>query len=271
VEGILDLLAGRSDLDLDRAALELAQVEYPGLDPGPFLQLLDSYAVELAGRLDSEVSGRDYVRTANRYLFDELGFKGNSRNYYDPRNSCLNDVLSVRAGIPITLSLVYMEIARRLAKPVYGIGLPGHFLVEYRDAGFSSYIDAFHGGRLLSPADCFALAREATGSAIPEDERLLHAATKRQIIVRMTNNLRNVYLLRRAYGKTLRILDLLLAADPGAAEEYKQRGIVHIQMRNPTAARADLETYLHLMPEAADRPQIETQLRQLRTYLAGLN
>lgn len=269
---LLDLVAGRSDdLELDRAALELARIEYPGLEIEPFLALLDSYAVELAGRLGDNVLGSQYVEAANQYLFQELGFAGNSQNYYDPRNSCLNEVLTARTGIPIALAVVYLEIGRRLAKPVFGIGLPGHFLVQYRDPHFSAFIDVFHGGRMLTTAECFELAGQATGTAIPSDPRLLAPVGKRQIAMRMLNNLRGVYLFRRAYGKALQTLDLMLAADPNAAEEYKQRGIVHVQMRNFNAARSDLEKYLRLAPKAADRAEIEKHLRSVRHFLAGMN
>ena len=272
MERLLDLLAGRGDsLELDRAALELARIEYPNLEIEPSVALLDSYAIELAGRPGGRSGGLAYVDAANQYLFGELGFTGNARDYYDPRNSCLNEVLAARTGIPITLAVVYLEIARRLAQPVSGIGLPGHFLVQYRDAHLSVFIDVFHGGKLLSAAECFDLAGRMTGAEIPQDPRWLAPVGRRQIVIRMANNLRGVYLSRRSYGKALQILDLLLAADPNAAEEYKQRGIVHLQMRNVSAARADLETYLRLAPEADDRPEIEKHLRSVRHYLAGLN
>jgi len=272
VERLLDLLAGRGDsLELDRAALELARIEYPDLDIEPSVALLDSHAIELAARLGRSSGQLAYVEAANQYLFGELGFTGNSRDYYDPRNSCLNEVLTARTGIPITLAVVYLEIARRLAQPVYGIGLPGHFLVQYRDADSSVFIDVFHGGSLLTAGECFDLAAQVTGAEIPRDPKLLRPVDKRQIVMRMLNNLRGVYLFRRSYGKALQTLNLLLAADPNAAEEYKQRGIVHLQMRNVSAARADLETYWRLAPEAEDRAEIEKHLRSVRHYLAGLN
>jgi regulator of sirC expression with transglutaminase-like and TPR domain len=272
VEALLNLLAGRGDdLELDRAALALARIEYPGLDAEPFIAILDSYAVELAGRLGDCNDGSDYVEAANQYLFGELGFIGNLQNYYDPRNSCLNEVLTARTGIPIALAAVYLEIGRRLAKPVYGIGLPGHFLVQYRDADFSAFIDVFDGGRLLTMAECFELAGRATGTQISADPRLLAPTGKRQILMRMLNNLRGVYLERRAYPKALQTLNLLLAGNRDSAEEYKQRGLLHLQMRHLSAGRADLETYLRLAPEAGDRAEIEKHLRAVRDLLAGLN
>jgi len=269
---LLELLTGRSEeLDLDRAALELARIEYPSLDVEPFIGILDSYAVELSERLGGPSSGSEYVEAANRYLFGELGFTGNSGNYYDPRNSCLNEVLTARTGIPITLAVMYLEIGRRLARPVYGIGLPGHFVVQYRDADFSAFVDVFNGGRLLTALECFELARQSSGAPVSEDPRLLAPIGKRRIVMRMLHNLRNVYYFRRAFGKALQTLDLLLAADPDAAEEHKQRGMVHLQMRNLASAREDLETYLSLSPGAADRKEIEHHLRALRNYQAGLN
>ena len=260
MQPLLDLLTGRGeDHGLDRAALELARIEYPSLNVEPFIGILDAYAVELSERLAGRSGGSDYVDTANQYLFGELGFTGNAANYYDPRNSCLNEVLTARTGIPITLAVVYLEIARRLAKPVYGIGFPGHFLVQYRDADFVAFIDVCHGGRLIATAE------------LSGDPRLLAPVGKRQILMRMLHNLRGVYFHRRAYGKALQTLDLLVAADPRSAEEYKLRGLVHLQMRNPAAARGDLEAYLRLAPEAGDRDEIERRLRSLRSYQAGLN
>jgi len=271
MQALLDLLSGRSEeLDLDRAALEIARIEYPGLEVAPFIGLLDSYAVELSERA-AGADGAEYVAAANRYLFDELGFAGNAENYYDPRNSCLNDVLTARTGIPIALAVVYLEIGRRLEQPVYGIGLPGHFIVQYRSADFAAYIDVFHGGALMSAAECFELARRATGAPLEDDPRWLAPSGKRQIAMRMLNNLRNVYFHRRAFGKALQTLNLILAGDPDGAEEYKQRGLIHTQMRNATAARADLEMYLRLAPEAPDREEIRKHLQALRNYQAGMN
>jgi len=258
-------------IELDRAALELATIEYPQVDIGGFLSLLDSYAIELADRLSGEPGGADFVAATNHFLFAELGFIGNESNYYDPRNSCLNEVLTTRTGIPITLSVIYMEIARRLAKPVYGIGLPGHFIVQYDDGIYSTFIDPFHGGALLTAAQCFDLARQSSGEQYPNDPKLLARAGKQQIIRRMINNLRAVYFSRRAHHKALKVLDLLLAADPDSADEYKQRSVVHMEMKNYNRARSDLERYLTLAPQSADRAQMQKQLRAIKQYIAGLN
>src|SRR5690349_9591355 len=154
--------------------------------------------------------------------------------------------MASRTGIPITLSLVYIEIARRLAKPVYGIGLPGHFIVQYQDGQYSAFIDPFHSGTLLTAEECFELARCSSGEQFPDDPKLLARSGKQQIIHRMINNLRAVYFFRRAHSKALKVLDLLLAAHPDSADEYKQRSVVHLEMKNYAAARSDLERYLAL-------------------------
>lgn len=272
VDKLLELVSGRTeDFELDRAALQLARVEYPRLDPGPFLAMLDRLAAELSRRLGDCSEGVEFVAAANRYLFEELRFLGNEKNYYDPRNSCLNDVLTFRQGIPITLSLVYMEIARRLGRPVYGIGLPGHFVVQYHDEGFSTYIDPFHGGHLLTAPECFRLSRTVTGIEIPPEPQLLAPVGKRQVLLRMAANLRGIYLHRKAYAKALRILNLLLGAAPNSAEEHRQRGLVYLHLKRVSAARADLEKYLALAPEATDRGAVEKQLVSLKKYLAGMN
>jgi regulator of sirC expression with transglutaminase-like and TPR domain len=254
VQELSDLLAGRdTGIELDEAALLLARIEFPGLDIRPFLQILDSYAAELDGR------GGSFVAAANEYLFDELGFRGNSADYYNPANSCLNEVLASRTGIPITLAVVYLEIARRLAKPVFGIGLPGHFIVQYDDGFYATYIDVFHGGRLLDGKDC------------AENPSVLARVNNRQIVARMINNLRGIYFSREAHRKSLQILDILLAANPNSAEEYKQRGITHMQLEQNKAARADLERYLELAPEAPDRAAVEKQVALLTRWMAGMN
>jgi regulator of sirC expression with transglutaminase-like and TPR domain len=260
MEELSDLLAGRDTaLELDEAALLLARIEFPGLDIGPFLQILDSYAAELEGR------GGSFVAAANQFLFDELGFAGNAADYYNPANSCLNEVLASKTGIPITLSVVYLEIARRLAKPVFGIGLPGHFIVQYDDGSFSTYIDVFHGGRLLDAIDCAELAGSAANPA------MLARVDKRQIVTRMINNLRGIYFSREAHRKSLQVLNLLLAANPNSAEEYKQRGITHLQLEQTRAAKADLERYLDLAPDAPDRAAVEKEVASLTRWMVGMN
>ncbi len=264
---LLDLLGRKpTDVELDVAALEIARIEYPDLDPAQYLQLLDRHAFEIATRADDLSDGRNFVETANAYLFGELRLEGNNTNYYSAENSCLNRVLDTSLGIPITLSLVYMEVARRLAKPVHGIALPGHFVIQYDDGDYATFIDPFHGGMLIDLDGCRALARmEAL------DASVLAPVDRRTMVMRMINNLRNVYFSTKATDKALRLLDLLLAADPKAADEHKQRGVALLHLRRIPEAAAAFRRYLELNPNASDKEAIQAQLRSLGHWLASRN
>jgi regulator of sirC expression with transglutaminase-like and TPR domain len=247
---------------LDVAALELASIETPDLDPEPFLGVLDRIASGIAARLPASTDGREFIRVANDYLFGDLGFRGNEIDYNDPRNSCLNYVLDRRTGIPIALSVVYIEVARRLGQPVSGVGLPGHFIVEYNDGEFATYIDPFHSGRLLTLEDCRQLARERTGLA---------PVGTRYILVRMLNNLRSAYFRSKQFGKMVAVTDLLIEAFPRNPEYYKARGVARLRMRQFRGAQKDLELYLKYSPNAEDREQITQQLGSIHRWLGRLN
>ncbi|HYZ83537.1 MAG TPA: transglutaminase-like domain-containing protein [Bryobacteraceae bacterium] len=272
MQELLDLLAGRNNhVSLDVAALQLATIEHPGLMIEPFIGLLDSHAKEFRERVRDSSDGQEFVTLLNEYLFDELGFQGNQDDYYNPANSCLNDVLTSRTGIPITLSLLYMEIARRLDRPVYGIGLPGHFIVLYDDGEFSTFIDPFNAGRLLGEDECFELSESITGQDLSNNPALLDPVGHRHIMQRMLNNLRAIYYREKNHGKMLAVLDLLISADPHAASEYKQRAICHAHLKQYKACRDDFEIYLKLAPEATDRTEVEQQLEKLNRWLATMN
>lgn len=272
MSALSDLLLRENDgIPLDVAALQLAQVEFPGLPAEPSISMLDSFAAEIGRRLEQGASGKAYVETVNEYLFHELGFHGNEEDYYDPLNSCLNEVLVRRMGIPISLAVVYLEIGRRLRRAVYGIGLPGHFLVQYDDGDYSTYIDPFHGGRLLTLEDCSELVQRIAGVQLNAQPSLLLPVSKRQIVLRMLNNLRAVYFQRQNYQKALRVLDLLIEAMPQSADEYKQRGVIRLQLKNYGAAKFDLTRYLELSPQAEDRAEVEQQLTRIHKWLASLN
>lgn len=264
-------LQGDSSVTLDAAALELAAIECPGLDPAPSLAALDQIAAALGVRLTPECGGSGFVQIANNYLFGELAFRGNQAEYDDPRNSCLNQVLERRIGLPITLSVVYIEVARRLKQPVSGIGLPGHFVVRYDDGAFSTYIDPFHGGKLLSEQDCVALAREITGTDPSGDPSALEPVGVRYILVRMLNNLRAAYFKARDFAKAGVVLDVLLEHFPSNPEYYKARGVARLKLRKLSAARDDFRKYLKYAPEAKDRAEVARQLRAIHQSLGRLN
>ena len=261
------LLAGRrSDMSLDRAALTLATVEYPGLPIDQNVHTLDVMASEIAERTRNASNGHEFISRTNYFLFDEMGFRGNAEDYYNPHNSCLNEVLKCRTGIPISLSVLYLEIARRLRRPVYGIGLPGHFLVQYDDGQYATYIDPFQRGALLNADECYQMA-----SVKYPDPSVLRPVDNRQILFRMLNNLRGIYFSRRLYRKALQVMDLLIDATPAEADHYKHRATLHMQLQQMGAARTDLEQYLKLAPNAEDKEERETQLRSAVRWLASLN
>lgn len=200
---------------LDAAALDLAAIEHPDLDPRPWLAELDRMAIQIASRAGDLSNGREFIRAANQFLFDEMGFHGNDVFYYDPRNSCLNDVIAYRTGIPITLSLVYMEVARRLAKSVVGIGAPGHFIVRYDEPGLSVFIDPFRGGLMIEPADCLEELRGITG--IPMDATALEPVSPKQMMVRMLRNMEGAYLRLNRFDQAVAVTELLQLAGAAGA------------------------------------------------------
>jgi regulator of sirC expression with transglutaminase-like and TPR domain len=260
-----------SDVTLDIAALELASIEFPGLDFEASLFRLDHLAEQLQAQLRPRASGIDFIQAMNELLFEVLQFRGNESDYYDPRNSCLNAVLSRRLGIPISLSIVYMEVARRVSRAVSGIGLPGHFIILYQDEDSRYWVDPFNGGRILSYDDCCALAKETAGIDVRDVPGVLAPVTKRQILVRMLSNLKAIYLSGNALDKARQIIDLLIDARPDYPEEYRHRGLIHLQQLNHRAAKADLERFLKLEPNAPERRQVEQQLLLIERWKAGLN
>ena len=272
VQRLLDALRDdRSKVTLDVAALEMANVEFPGLDIEASLFRLDTLAEQVDSQLAGKVSGLDFIQATNELLFDILQFRGNEDEYYDPRNSCLNSVLMRRLGIPISLSVVYIEVARRLHRTVYGVGLPGHFIVAYEDAEARYWVDPFHAGRVLTFADCAALAKQTAGVDLRANPAVLAPVNNRQILVRMLSNLKAIYLRGEAFDKARQVLDLLIDAMPEYPEEYRHRGIVHLRQLNHRAAKADLETYLRLEPNSPEREQVEKQLLLIERWKAGMN
>lgn len=271
MQALRAVLRDEPGVTLDQAALEMASIESPGLDPAPYRELLDRIASELATRLGGASDGSKFVRVTNQYLFQELGFQGNNAEYYDPRNSCLDAVLDRRTGIPITLSVLYIEVARRLDRVVSGIGLPGHFVVQYDDGNYCTYIDPFHGGKLLTEDDCRQVAREITGVDIAGESAALAPVSNRYILVRMLNNLRSAYFRVKQYAKAAVVLDLLVEAFPANADYYKVRGVARLHLREFSGAKTDLEMYLKLSPDAEDVADVTKQLEAIHRWLGRLN
>ena len=279
------------------AALALAGVEYPTLDAAPYLQRLERMGEAAAGRLQrhSGVAQHVLIATLNAYLYEELGFSGNRDHYDDPRNSFLNEVFDRRLGIPISLAIVYLEIGRRAGLRLEGINFPGHFLVralaEPGGADDDLIIDPFHAGALLSEVDCRQLLRQHVGEEAAFDRGLLATATRQHIVVRMLVNLKRLYVRMRSFPQARATADLLLAVDPSALSELRDRGLLAYHMEDFSAALKDLETYLRLMPRgdaidrdgdesrdgesdeesASESAQIWEHVKTLRRRVAGFN
>jgi regulator of sirC expression with transglutaminase-like and TPR domain len=260
-----------AEIDLARAALGLARIEYPDLSPDPSLRRLEELA---AGSGVGVAGGGDPVGHLHRlreYLFAERGFAGNRRDYFDPRNSFLNDVLDRRLGIPITLSLVLIEVGRRVGIVLYGIGLPGHFITGLSMGDDRILLDPFHRGRILTAEGCEAMVARAVGRPVPLTAAHFAPVGKRQFLARMLNNLRAVYWRREAWPKAVAVLDRLLVLAPDAAALRRDRGTALYHMGQHHRAATDLEGYLTRCPAAEDYEQIRGRLRKAREQLARLN
>lgn len=192
IEHELEVLAGQSDdqMDLEAGAFLLGRYVYPHLDPIPYMRQLDCMAADVRDCIGPRAGGEETVKILGRYLFNELGFTGNTRNYYEPDNSYLNMVLERRIGIPISLSTVYLLLGQRLGLPVVGIGMPGHFLVKYDSEKYKMFVDCFNGGSLLTERNCLRFLTEA---GYGFDERYLQHSSTRAILTRTVKNLIGIY------------------------------------------------------------------------------
>ena len=237
--------------ELAPAALAIARVEYPTLDAPRYLARLDEMGARAAERLGpvSELTS-EAIQAFNEYLYDEEGFTGNREQYDDPRNSFLNEVLDRRTGIPISLAVVYLEVARRAKLAITGVNFPGHFLLRAPGgiAGDDLIIDPFHGGALLSEFDCRQLLRSHVGDEAAFDRSLLSPATRHDIVVRMLVNLKRLYVRMRSFPQARFASTLLLTADPSAVNELRDRGLLAYHLEDFSSALRDLEEYLRLSP-----------------------
>ena len=192
LEGEFHTLSACDDenLDLEAGAFLIAQFAYPDLDVARYVGMLDAMAREVRERLGRKASGEEIVKAINRYLFVEQGFAGNTQQYYDVDNSYLNRVLERKTGIPISLGAVYLLLGKRLELPVFGVGMPGHFLVKYEADRYRIFVDCFNGGALLTQKDC---ARFLDQAGYGFDERYLQKTPSRAILIRMIKNLVAIY------------------------------------------------------------------------------
>lgn len=280
--------ADRPGQDLAGPAFLVARIEYPKLDAGPYLDRLNvmgdaafHFVAKDPGH-DAPIAAR--IDAVNRYLFGELGFTGNREQYDDPRNSCLNEVLDRKKGIPITMALVYIEVARRAGLRAEGINFPGHFLVRVLhdlhsgNPGDGLIVDPFHGGAILNEADCRRLlSRVGEGSAF--EPSLLARATRRQVLVRMLNNLKRLYVKMHSFPQARATTDVLLALQPSSLADLKDRGLLAYNMNDFSHALRDFEEYLKLarlseQDDSDDRKETEQvweHVKTLRRRVAQLN
>lgn len=273
---------------LAQAALAIARIEYPRLEGGPYLQQLDvmgeAARLRIGRQMDEtgDASPLASVTALNAYLFEDQRFIGNRDRYEDPRNSCLNEVLDRRTGIPITLSLVYIEVGRRAGLPVEGVNFPGHFLVrlpaDMTETPGCVIIDPFHAGALLSERDCRRLLQKHVGAEVAFSRSLLAPATRTQIVARMLLNLKRTYVHMRSFPQARDVTELLLAVTPSALSELRDRGLLAYHLNDMTGALRDLQTYLKLTSMSEmdketrdEHQQIWEHVKTLRRRIAGLN
>ncbi len=261
------LVAGdESQIDLPRAALLIALEEYPGLDPQAYIDQLDQLGRTLRARMSRGAAPERQIAALNALLFGEEGFRSNPANYYDPRNSYLNEVLDRRLGIPITLSLIYTEVGRRADLPLSGVGFPAHFLVAY-EAEPRLLVDPFDCGRMLTVPDCEQLLRDIFGSSGRLEPRYLAASSPRQILARLIGNLKAAYQRAGDLRRAVRASEQLSVVQPSALE-LRERGDLRYRMADFDGATADLGRYLEFEPAAPDATAVRRQLeliRELRT------
>jgi len=270
-----EIAAGsEADIDLVEAALLIAAHEYPDLDLAAYRARVDRLALTLRGRLRGDIGPVDSIVTLNRYLFEELGFSGNASDYYDPRNSYLNEVLDRKLGIPITLAIVYVEIGRRIGLALHGVSFPGHFLVKCPARDGVVVLDPYAGGVSLSLEDLQQRLRTLRGGAAPPPDiarHMLAAAGKKEILARMLRNLKAIYLQRRDLPRALAAADHVIMLEPRAAEEYRDRAAIYLELECFRAALSDFRNYLMLKPGADDAAVVQRRVAELQQIAARMN
>jgi len=259
-------------IDLVRGALTIARTEYPELNIESYVRRVDELAFQAEARVTEIGDASETISAINYVLFQQAGFQGNRDDYYDPRNSFLNDVLDRCLGIPITLALIYMEVGRRLGFPLFGVGMPGHFLLKNYDIdGSETLIDCFNGGDILDAQDCQRRLDEIYSGQMTLRPEFLFAVSRRQMLTRILNNLKTVYMTARNFKKVLPLVDLVLVIYPRSPEDVKQRALLRYSLGQAKAAAEDLEEYLKMSPEASDSDEIRQTALSIRRMLALMN
>lgn len=250
-------------INLAAAALYIAQEEYWDMAPNRYLEALDSMAADVRSRLPSNRYPLKVIQVINDYLYGELQFTGNQHDYYNPDNSCLNCVIDRRLGIPITLSLVYLEIAHRIRFPMVGVGMPGHFLVRPVVDEMEVFVDPFNQGEVLFIDDCKQKFYALYETNIQWQPSFLNGVMPKAFLTRMLMNLKIVYLRLEAYDRAVATLDKLLILAPRQYQQMRDRGLIHYELQNYAQARQDLEQYLRSHPSPPDSPRIQQILDRI--------
>jgi regulator of sirC expression with transglutaminase-like and TPR domain len=256
---------------LDRSALIIALEEYPELDIQLYLRKLDTFAAQAETLIGIDKSPINCIESINEILFVQEGLRGNHKDYYDPRNSYLNAVLDRRLGIPITLSIIYIEVARRIGFKIDGMGVPGHFLIKHIAQDRDIIIDAFEMGRILTLNDCQELIDEIHNGAVTLNASLLQPMEKRAIITRMLYNLKGIYTQKEEHQKALAIIDKILMLNPWTPSEMRDRGLLYMETSLFAKALADLESYLKNVVSPEDTPNIQSHIKMLRNIVCACN
>jgi len=257
----------QGEFRLAEGALLIAQEEYPTLDVEAYLQRLDAMAEAVSSHVGLEIDPPRIVAQLNAYLFDEQGFRGNLQDYYDVRNSFLNDVLERKMGIPITLSVVYVSLERQVGLPIVGVGMPGHFVVRYSAQPTVFWIDPFHRGQILTQEACQQLLERMYGQALAWSDAYIEPVSDHAVLQRMLYNLKAIYVHQGDHRRALRVVERLLLLRPDGLTEVRDRGLLQAQLGSLEAALDDLQHYLQLSPEASDAPLITQHITTLRQHL----
>ncbi len=251
------------NIDLAKAALYIAQEEYPNLDVEEYLNALDTMAMEAQERLPVGRYPLRVIQSINQYLYEDLGFAGNKQDYYDPRNSFFNDVIDRRVGIPITLALVYIEVARRVDFPMVGVGMPLHFLIRPDIPDMDIFVDAFNNGEVMFAQDCEERLSQIYQQPVTLQPEFLVAVNHRQFLARILTNLKYIYLKQQQIEKALAAVERILLLLPDTLLEVRDRGLLYYQLGLYPQAVQDLQSYLARVPDAEDAPVIQRLLTQM--------
>lgn len=258
-----------AELELDRAALYLAGEDCPDLDVEACLADLSTLAVQVREKVGTTTDQQVLADALNRHLFFHLGFTGNTADYYSPGNSFLNRVLATRTGIPITLSVLYLEVGRRLGLGCHGVGLPGHFVVGLDQLGL--YLDPFHSGLWLSAADCRRLVDDMFGPQLEWREEYLRPCTKRDILFRMLSNLKHIFLGRGEYDRAIGVIQRMVLTNPSLPSLYKELAECRLHLQEYRHAIGDLEMYLQVAEDPQDAADVRRQIQAVWSALSRLN